>query len=63
MPLYQNLHNLVFTLLIIVFYTVTVNKKDRDRGFDVMEGFLYFFTFGFLFDGISKMYTILTTFN
>ena len=54
-PLYQNLHNLFYTLLFIVLYTLTLSKPRSSGNMDFVEGVLYAFAFGFLFDGITKM--------
>jgi hypothetical protein len=54
-PLYQNLLNLFFTLLFIVFYTISVNTPNDKGVIDVPEGFLFAFALGFFFDEVTKV--------
>jgi hypothetical protein len=54
-PLYQNIHNLCFTLLLIAFYTVTVNKQDSFNKMETAEWWLDILALGFFFDGVVKM--------
>jgi hypothetical protein len=54
-PLYQNLLNLFFTLLFIVFYSISVNTPNDKGVIDVTEGFLFAFALGFFFDEVTKV--------
>jgi hypothetical protein len=54
-PLYQNLVNLFFTLLFLVFYTISVNTPNDKGIIDVEERFLFAFALGFFFDELTKM--------
>lgn len=54
-PRYQNLLNLFFTVLFLVIYTVTVNTPNLTGNFDLIEGLLFIFVFGFFFDEFTKM--------
>ena len=55
-PLYQNLHNLVFTLLFIALYTIMVNKPDANDIMGPVEWCLFVLSLGFFFDGAVKMF-------
>ena len=54
-PLYQNIHNLCFTLLLMVFYTMTINKTDSFNIMDGIEWCMAVLVLGFFFDGVVKM--------
>ena len=54
-PLYQNLLNLFFTLMLMVFYTLSVNSPNEKGNIDLVEGALFTFALGFFFDEITKM--------
>jgi hypothetical protein len=54
-PLYQNILNLFFTLLLMVFYTLSVNSPNERGNIDFVEGALFTFALGFFFDEVTKM--------
>ena len=55
-PLYQNLHNLWFTLLFIALYTIMINKSDANDIMGPVEWCLFILSLGFFFDGVVKMF-------
>jgi hypothetical protein len=54
-PLYQNVHNLVFTILILVLYTIIMNKTYLPISMTPIEWILFVLSTGFFFDGLVKM--------
>ena len=56
--MYQNLLNLFFTTLFLVLYTIAVNTPNSVGSFDIVEGFLFAFVFGFFFDEVVKMLSL-----
>jgi len=61
-PLYQNLLNLFFTLMLMVLYTLSVNSPNAKGNIDFFEGALFTFALGFFFDELTKMFLISLTF-
>ncbi|KAK9248944.1 hypothetical protein V1506DRAFT_526508 [Lipomyces tetrasporus] len=57
-PLYQNALQLLFSIVYLVFYTIAVNTANLGGEFDAVEGILYVFTVGFVFDELVKFYHI-----
>ncbi|KAK7204213.1 hypothetical protein BZA70DRAFT_281820 [Myxozyma melibiosi] len=57
-PLYQNGLQLAFSIVYLALYTGAVNTANPGGNFDPVEGLLYVFTLGFLFDEIVKFYHI-----
>lgn len=59
-PRYQNVLQIVFSVLFLILYTLVVNDKDSTRvePFDLMEGIFYCFTLGNLIDEALKIYYI-----
>lgn len=55
-PMYQNLCQLLISLAYLGLYTGAINTINRDGDLDFVEGLLYAFTIGFLFDEISKLW-------
>jgi hypothetical protein len=53
-PMYQNATQMLMSIIYLVLYTVAMNTVNPDGDLDIVEGFLYVFTFGFLFDEIAK---------
>ncbi|KAK9385666.1 hypothetical protein V1515DRAFT_231787 [Lipomyces mesembrius] len=57
-PLYQNALQLFVSIVYLALYTGAVNTANPSRGFDVVEGLLYVFTLGYIFDDVAKFYHI-----
>ncbi|KAI9891188.1 MAG: hypothetical protein M1814_003031 [Vezdaea aestivalis] len=57
-PMYQNAVQVFFSLLYLVLYTQAVNSINPTGDIDVVEGFVYLFTFGFICDEISKLWKV-----
>ncbi|KAK9374843.1 uncharacterized protein V1513DRAFT_444587 [Lipomyces chichibuensis] len=57
-PLYQNALQLFFSIVYLGLYTGAVNTANPSRGFDAVEGLLYVFTLGYIFDEVAKFYHI-----
>ncbi|KAK9477094.1 hypothetical protein V1514DRAFT_334852 [Lipomyces japonicus] len=57
-PLYQNALQLLFSVIYLALYTGAVNTANPGGSFDPVEGLLYIFTLGFMFEEISKFYHV-----
>lgn len=57
-PSYQNSLQIFFSVIYVAFYTAAINTINPSGDLDIIEGFLYVFTFGFLCDEISKLWKI-----
>ncbi|CCH58997.1 hypothetical protein TBLA_0B01540 [Henningerozyma blattae CBS 6284] len=59
-PQYQNIIQLLFSVLFLLIYTIIVNTKTSDEiePIDKIEAFLYFFTIGYILDEFFKFYYI-----
>lgn len=53
-PMYQNVVQLLISLIYLALYTGAINTINRDADVDVVEGLLYVFTLGFVFDEFAK---------
>ncbi|KAF3766928.1 hypothetical protein M406DRAFT_253242 [Cryphonectria parasitica EP155] len=53
-PMYQNAAQVLISLIYLGLYTGAINSINRDADLDFVEGLLYIFTLGFVFDEISK---------
>ena len=57
-PQYQNAVQIFFSLLYLALYTAAINTINNTGDLDVVEGILYLFTAGFLFDELSKFWKV-----
>jgi len=55
-PMYQNAAQMLISIIYLALYTAAINTINRDGDLDVVEGLLYAFTFGFLFDELTKFW-------
>lgn len=53
-PMYQNAAQLLISLVYLGLYTGAINSINRDADLDFVEGLLYVFTLGFIFDEFTK---------
>lgn len=53
-PMYQNAAQLLISIIFLGLYTAAINTINRDADLDVVEGLLYVFTLGFIFDEFAK---------
>lgn len=53
-PMYQNAAQLLISIIYLGLYTAAINTINRDADVDLVEGLLYVFTVGFLFDEFAK---------
>lgn len=53
-PIYQNFTQILISIIYLGLYTGAINTINRSGDLDLVEGLLYAFTFGFLFDEITK---------
>lgn len=53
-PMYQNAAQLLISLIYLGLYTAAINTINRDADLDFVEGLLYVFTLGFIFDELTK---------
>ena len=57
-PSYQNAVQIFFSVLYLALYTGAINTINSTGDLDVVEGTLYLFTAGFMFDEISKFWKV-----
>ncbi|CAK4033722.1 receptor-activated Ca2+-permeable cation channel [Lecanosticta acicola] len=57
-PQYQNLLQIMFSLIFLGLYTGAINTINPGGELDVVEGLLYIFTLGFICDEMSKFIKI-----
>lgn len=59
-PVYQNMLQIFFSMVYLILYTVVVNQKDNTVVEPVgsVESCFYFFTLGYTFDELVKVYHI-----
>ncbi|KAK4121561.1 hypothetical protein N657DRAFT_647739 [Parathielavia appendiculata] len=55
-PMYQNATQMLFSFLYLGLFTIAMNTVNEDSLFDVVEVFLYLFTFGFICNEITKFW-------
>jgi hypothetical protein len=55
-PIYQNAAQMLLSLVYLALYTGAINTVNPDADLDLVEGLLYAFTFGFLFDELAKFW-------
>lgn len=53
-PMYQNAVQLLISFIYLGLYTAAINTINRDADVDFVEGLLYIFTLGFIFDEVTK---------
>lgn len=53
-PMYQNAAQLLISLTYLALYTGAINSINQTADLDVVEGLLYVFTLGFVFDEFAK---------
>jgi hypothetical protein len=57
-PVYQNTLQIAFSFIYLALYTGAINTVNRDGDLDIVEGFLYLFTFGFICDEVAKLWKV-----
>ncbi|KAH8891787.1 hypothetical protein GQ53DRAFT_794023 [Thozetella sp. PMI_491] len=55
-PMYQNMAQILISFIYLGLYTGAINTVNQFGDIDIVEGLLYAFTFGFLFDEITKFW-------
>ncbi|KAK7748685.1 Calcium channel yvc1 [Cytospora paraplurivora] len=55
-PMYQNAAQVLISLIYLGLYTGAINSINRDADVDFVEGLLYAFTLGFIFDELTKFW-------
>ena len=55
-PQFQNAVQISVSLIYLVLYTIAINTINKDGDLDVIEGILYLFTAGFIFDEVTKLW-------
>ncbi|KAI1077948.1 hypothetical protein F5B20DRAFT_248328 [Whalleya microplaca] len=55
-PMYQNAFQLLISLIYLALYTGAINTINPSGDLDIVEILLYIFTFGFVFDELTKFY-------
>jgi hypothetical protein len=55
-PVYQNMAQLLFSIIYLVLYTAVINTVNRSGDLDTAEIILYIFTFGFICDELVKLW-------
>ena len=57
-PRYQNAVQISMSIIYLLLYTIAINTINSDGDLDVIEGILYIFTAGFLFDEMTKFWKV-----
>jgi hypothetical protein len=57
-PRYQNMFQIMVSVLYLVLYTISINTIDARGGIDVEEGVLYMFTLSFIADEAGKLWKV-----
>ncbi|MCJ1328433.1 hypothetical protein MMC10_005110 [Thelotrema lepadinum] len=57
-PQYQNAVQISMSFIYLVLYTIAINTINNTGDLDVIEGILYVFTAGFIFDEIAKLWKV-----
>lgn len=55
-PMYQNAAQVLISLIYLGLYSGAINSINRDADIDFVEGLLYAFTLGFIFDELTKFW-------
>ena len=57
-PQFQNAVQISVSLIYLILYTIAINTINKSGDLDVIEGILYVFTAGFIFDELSKLWKV-----
>ncbi|KAF3160919.1 hypothetical protein TWF788_002828 [Orbilia oligospora] len=57
-PAYQNAFQMLVSFIYLALYTAAINTVNPDGDIDIVEGILYVFTVGFIFDEFSKFWKV-----
>ncbi|KAK3991048.1 hypothetical protein QBC44DRAFT_57548 [Cladorrhinum sp. PSN332] len=57
-PMYQNVTQMLISFSYLALYTFAMNTVNPEVDIDVVEGFLYVFTLGFICDELSKTWKV-----
>jgi hypothetical protein len=57
-PRYQNFVQISISVVFLILYTIAINTINDTGDVDVIEGILYVFTAGFIFDEASKLWKV-----
>ncbi|KAK6507550.1 hypothetical protein TWF481_005980 [Arthrobotrys musiformis] len=57
-PAYQNAFQMLVSFIYLGLYTAAINTVNPDGDIDIVEGILYVFTLGFIFDEASKFWKV-----
>ena len=57
-PQYQNFVQILVSFLYLVLYTIAINTINYTGDLDIIEGILYVFTTGFIFDEVAKFWKV-----
>lgn len=57
-PLYQNIMQMVFSVVYLALYTQAINTINPKGDLDIGEGLLYIFTLGFITDEVVKFWKV-----
>ena len=57
-PQYQNAVQISVSVVYLILYTIAINTINNTGDLDVIEGILYIFTAGFIFDEIGKLWKV-----
>lgn len=57
-PRYQNMFQIVVSVLYLTLYTISINTINARGGIDVEEGILYLFTLSFIADEAGKLWKV-----
>lgn len=57
-PQYQNAVQIGFSMIYLILYTFAINTVNPTGDLDIIEGLLYIFTAGFIFDEVVKIWKV-----
>lgn len=57
-PQYQNFLQISVSFIYLVLYSIAINTINSTGDLDIIEGILYIFTAGFIFDEVSKLWKV-----
>ena len=55
-PQFQNAVQISVSIIYLVLYTIAINTINKNGDLDIVEGILYVFTAGFIFDELTKLW-------
>ncbi|RYP42438.1 hypothetical protein DL768_010330 [Monosporascus sp. mg162] len=55
-PVYQNAFQMLISIVYLCLYSGAIHSMNRNGDLDFIEILLYIFTFGFIFDELTKLY-------